>query len=81
MTGPVLSEFRTVTRPRDDENGPVPPSDGTDGERERIDLRADRRWIARIRRQAARMGISASAYIRQATTRQLEKDEADDPGD
>lgn len=47
--------------------------------RERIDLRADSALIARIRVQAERLGISLSDYIRMATTRQLERDEAGDP--
>lgn len=55
--------------------------DPTPGElpRDRIDLRADPAWVARVERQAKRLGISLSAYIRQATTRQLTQDEADDP--
>lgn len=47
--------------------------------RDRIDLRADSIWIARVRRQAERLGISLSDYIRQATTRQLERDESSEP--
>jgi hypothetical protein len=48
-------------------------------DRDRIDLRADRQWIARIAVQADRLGISISAYIRQAVSRQLERDESDAP--
>lgn len=55
---------------------PSPPADAT---RDRIDLRAEPAWIARVERQARRLGTSLSAYIRQATTRQLEKDEQSDP--
>lgn len=47
--------------------------------RDRIDLRAEPEWVARIKRQADRLGISISAYIRLATTRQLEQDEKTDP--
>jgi hypothetical protein len=47
--------------------------------RDRVDLRAEPDWIARVQRQADRLGISLSAYIRQATSRQLEQDEATDP--
>lgn len=43
--------------------------------RDRIDIRASPQWIARVRRQADRYGISVSAYIKQAVSRQLEKDE------
>lgn len=44
-----------------------------------IDLRAEPAWVARVERQAKRLGVSLSAYIRQATTRQLERDEASEP--
>jgi hypothetical protein len=47
--------------------------------RNRIDLRADPAWVARVERQAERLKINVSAYIRQATTKQLEADEASDP--
>ena len=47
--------------------------------RDRIDLRADPKWVARVERQAARLGISVTAYIKQATSRALEADEATDP--
>jgi hypothetical protein len=45
----------------------------------RYEIRVEPDWIARVQRQAERLGISAAAYIRQATTRQLEADEATDP--
>lgn len=48
-------------------------------DRERVELRADPEWIRRIYRQATRLGISVSAYIRQAVTLRLERDEADEP--
>ena len=47
--------------------------------RDRIDLRAEPAWVARVIRQAERLGISVSAYIRAAVSRQLEKDEATEP--
>lgn len=47
--------------------------------RDRVDLRAEPAWIARIAAQADRLGISVSAYIRLATTERLEKDEASAP--
>jgi hypothetical protein len=54
------------------------PSDESQ-ERDRIDLRADSAWIARVKHQAERLGIkSISAYIRQATTRQLIQDEREE---
>lgn len=62
---------RIVARKRAD-----PPVDSS---RDRIDLRAERAWVARAERQAARFGVSLSAYIRQAVSRQLELDEATDP--
>lgn len=43
--------------------------------RDRIDLRAEPEWVARVMRQAKRLGISASAYIRLSVTHQLERDE------
>jgi len=51
----------------------------TEQPRDRIDLRADPAWIARIQAQADRLGLGLSAYIRQAVTRQLEQDEAQAP--
>lgn len=47
--------------------------------RDRIDLRAEPDWVARVTRQARRLGISASAYIRLATSERLERDEASEP--
>jgi len=47
--------------------------------RDRIDLRADPALVARLERQATRLGMSLSAYLRQAAIRQLEQDEATDP--
>ncbi len=48
--------------------------------RDRIDLRADPEWYARIEAQAKRLGLTMSSYIRQAVTLRLEADEASDPG-
>jgi hypothetical protein len=48
--------------------------------RDRIDLRADPAWVARVERQAERLGITVTAYVKQATSRALEADEATDPG-
>ena len=47
--------------------------------RDRIDLRAEPAWIARIEKQAARFGTNLSAYIREAVTIKLESDEQSDP--
>lgn len=43
--------------------------------RDRIDLRADPEWVARLRHQAARFGLNISAYIREAVTQRIERDE------
>jgi hypothetical protein len=48
-------------------------------DRERLELVADPKLIARASRQAERLGLSLSAYVRQAITRQVERDEADAP--
>lgn len=50
-----------------------------DEERERIDLRASKGLVARARRQAQRLNMPLSVYIRQAMTRAVEQDEASDP--
>ena len=46
----------------------------------RIELRAELEFIARLERQASRLGIGISAYVRQAVSLRLEQDEASDPG-
>lgn len=51
----------------------------SDQQRDRIDLRAEPEWIARVDVQSKRLGISVSAYIRQAVTLKLERDEAEAP--
>jgi predicted HicB family RNase H-like nuclease len=50
-----------------------------DESRDRIDLRVDPALVARANRQATRLGISLSAYIRQALTLKVEQDEAAEP--
>ena len=47
--------------------------------RDRIDLRADPAWVARVERQAERLGITLTAYVKAAVSRALEADEATDP--
>lgn len=47
--------------------------------RNRMDLRADPEWVARVTRQAKRLGIGVAAYVRMATTERLERDEATEP--
>lgn len=49
-------------------------------DRDRLDLRAEPELIARVKTQAKRLGKGISAYIREATTRMVEADEANDPG-
>jgi len=42
----------------------------------RVELRVDPAWLERIQKQAERRAISVSAYIRQAASMQLQRDEA-----
>jgi predicted HicB family RNase H-like nuclease len=58
---------------------PVVAEDNDQAPRGRFDLRAEPEWLARVEAQAKRHGLSMSAYIRQATTIQLEQDEQTDP--
>jgi hypothetical protein len=58
---------------------PVPKPRKKSSPRDRIDLRAEPDWIARVQRQADRLGVPFSAYIRLRTTEALERDEASDP--
>jgi len=51
----------------------------SEGPRDRIDLRVKPEWHARVMRQAERLGMDVSDYIRQATTLKLEQDEATEP--
>jgi hypothetical protein len=45
----------------------------------RLELRVDPSWLARVQAQADRHGLSVSAYLREAGTIRLERDEASDP--
>ncbi len=47
--------------------------------RDRLELRAEPEWIARVTAVAERFGLSLSAYIRLVVTRQVELDEASTP--
>lgn len=47
--------------------------------RDRIDMRADPEWIQRLTVQAARFGLTLSAYVRLKLTEALERDESTDP--
>jgi hypothetical protein len=47
--------------------------------RGRVEFMAEPEWIARVYRQAERLGTNISSYVRQAVTRQLERDEAEEP--
>lgn len=67
---------RTVAKSRKN----TPPEGDTPPTRDRIDLRADPAWIARVERQAERRGITVSAYIKQAVSLAVEADEAREPG-
>lgn len=55
------------------------PDDQQPPARNRIDIRADPSWVARIEKQADRLGISLTAYVKQAVSRALEADELTDP--
>lgn len=75
----MRSGTATLERPHHMAKKPLPkPVNET---RDRIDLRADPEWISRVQLQADRFGLPLSAYIRQATSERLEKDEATDPRD
>lgn len=43
-----------------------PRSKAGEGNRDRIDLRAEREWIAKVVEEAKRLGLSLSAYVRLA---------------
>jgi hypothetical protein len=51
----------------------------TNLERRRLELIVEPDWVTRIGVQADRLGLSISAYIRQAVTLKLEGDEASAP--
>ena len=59
--------------------GKKKPKPSAEAARDRIDLRADPAWVARIERQAERYGLTVSAYIRRAVSKELELDEQSDP--
>lgn len=63
--------------PRNDARPPAGPAK----KQARFEIRAEQDWLDRVERQAARLGLTAAAYVRQATTRQLELDEASEPQD
>jgi hypothetical protein len=44
-------------------------------DRDRIELRADADWIERVAKEAERLGLSLSAYIRLAVNERLERTE------
>lgn len=48
--------------------------------RDRIDLRVDADFRARLERQSERFDLGLSAYVRQAVIERLERDEGTDPG-
>jgi hypothetical protein len=48
-------------------------------DRERIEIRADSEWIARVSAEADRLGLSLSAYIRLAVNERLERTAAPAP--
>jgi hypothetical protein len=62
----VVERVNNVAGRKQDKSGP----------RDRVDLRAEPEWIARVTAVAERFGLSLSAYIRLATTERLERDEA-----
>jgi hypothetical protein len=47
--------------------------------RGRIEFQAPLEWIDRVERQATRLGLNISTYIRLAVTERLERDEAAEP--
>jgi hypothetical protein len=72
MPGVVEDVLTPVARRKQDKDPEVP--------RDRIDLRADPDWVARVAAAAERFGLSVSAYIRLAVTERMERDEASQPG-
>lgn len=76
----LLHEATVAKKPKKSSPPTTLPETPIPAARDRIDLRADPAWVARVERQAERLGLGVSAYIRQATTLKLEADEATDPG-
>jgi hypothetical protein len=46
--------------------------------RGRVEFQADPEWIERVDRQARRLGMNISVYVRWATTKQLDHDEMEE---
>ena len=44
-------------------------------ERERVELRVDSAWLERVRKQAERLQMNLSTYIRMVVTERMEQDE------
>jgi hypothetical protein len=58
---------------------PAEAGEKSRGDRVRLVMHVDPLWLGRMQVQADRLGVSLSAYISQAATRRLERDEAEDP--
>jgi len=58
---------------------PAPGRPKQNFDRRRVELVAEADWIARVNAQAERLGLTLSAYVRQAVTLKMEKDEAEAP--
>ena len=54
---------------------PKPPDDRQKKKKDRFEVRAEKAWLARVKKQARRYGMSTAAYIRQAVQLKLESDE------
>lgn len=72
MTVQSQESSRTVARRKPDKRRSNEPP-------VRLELRVDPTWLTRVQRQADRHGLSVSAYLREAGTIRLERDEASDP--
>jgi hypothetical protein len=57
------------------DNLKVPRRKRENFDRERIEVRADPAWIERVVREAGRLGLSLSAYIRLAVNERLDRTE------
>jgi hypothetical protein len=51
----------------------VAPRKKENFDRERIEIRADAAWIAKVTSEAERLGLSLSAYIRLAVNERMER--------
>jgi hypothetical protein len=47
--------------------------------RDRLELRADGKWIERVVQEADRLGLSLSAFVRMAINKELNRMEAESP--